>query len=101
MYSPVQGLCAFALPPLWDSLTDLTVKFNAFVVHHRFAELFHDWMLHPAKRYNVTLLVKSSSSHFSHAKQKQLASDYDSDRESLLKLVTCSVLDAVMHSLSL
>ena len=84
MYSPVQGLCAFALPPLWDSLTDLTVKFNAFAVHHCFSELLYDWVLDPDKRYNVTLLVKSSSSHFSHAKQKRLASDYDSGRESLL-----------------
>ena len=71
MFSPVQGLCAYALPPLWDSLTDLTVKFNAFAVHHCFAELFHDWMLDPALRYNVTLLVKSSWSNFSHAKQKK------------------------------
>ena len=89
------------LPPLWDSLTDLTVKFNAFAVHDSFSELSHYWMLDPAKRYNVTLLVNSSSSHFSHAKQKRVASDYDSDRESLLKLVTCTVLDAVTHSLSL
>ena len=84
MFSPIQGLSVFALPPLWDSLTDLTVKFNAFAVHHTFSEVFHNWMLDPTKRYNVTLLVKSSSSHFSHAKQKRLASDHDSDRESSL-----------------
>ena len=57
MYSLIQGLCDFALPPLRISLTDLTVKFNPFAVHHAFAEVFHDWMPDPVKRYNVTILV--------------------------------------------
>ena len=98
---PVRDLCVFALPSLWDALTDLTVKFNVFAAHHLFAEVFHGWMLDPARRYNVTILVKSSSSNFSHTKQKRLASDYGSDRGSLLKLVTCSILHAFIHSLSL
>ena len=72
-------------------------------MHHTFADMFHDWMLTytPAKRYNVTVLVKSAATNFSHAKQKRLALDYDSDRESTLKLVIFSVVHAIIHSLSL